>query len=700
MTGETELLFSLIDQMDTLLVVLDPQGEFLHANRACERLLGCTAGALQAALTAPPAAPAAAPITPPTALTSPAAAPPAAPTSPPASPAAAPTAPIRDLQQMQAELRACGHAGYAESQWIAADGAPYAVAWSVSRLTGADGAIRYYFINGAEITRRLQAERSLELERSLLQGLIDSIPDLIFYKGLDQKYLGCNTAFQVFRGAAPGSITGLSDEDLYPPDLAALFHKTDLQVLAQHDASVLYENWTTRPDGQPALIETRKTAFYAPNGQVLGVLGIGRDITHHRMIENDLRTAKLEIEQIIASLSSILVVLSPEQVVTRWNPMAQEIFGLPAWQAIGQPLGKLPIEWEWGLVEAAIRQSVREQAPINPQPARFRRRDGSEGYLGVSLSPVYTRQGLLSGVILLGGDITERKILENRLAQAQKLKSIGQLAAGIAHEINSPIQYIGDNANFLKDSFQQLLALLQQYQAVFQRSAAGLDEEDRAAVWALRRQAGVDYLVSEIPAAIEQSLEGIRRVSEIVRAMKEFSHPGVREKKPCDINKALLTTLAVARNEWKYVAELETDLDPNLPEVLGLPGEINQVFLNILVNAVYAIAQAGREREARSEPHQGRIRVQTRCAGAWAEVRIQDNGAGIPEDVQPHIFEPFFTTKDVGQGSGQGLAIAYDVIERKHGGQLTFESRLGQGATFCIRLPIEAEAPAKGISDE
>jgi signal transduction histidine kinase len=192
------------------------------------------------------------------------------------------------------------------------------------------------------------------------------------------------------------------------------------------------------------------------------------------------------------------------------------------------------------------------------------------------------------------------------------------------------------------------------------------------------------FLIQEIPIAISQSLEGIKRVSEIVQAMKDFSHPGVKEKTLLDINHALETTLAVAKNEWKYVANLETAFDQDLPKVLCIPGAINQVFLNIIVNAAHAIASICQDEYQKN----GIIQITTRKDGDFVEVRIADNGPGIPEEIQPKIFEPFFTTKEVGKGTGQGLAIAYDVITSRHKGQIYFETEVGVGTTFVIRLPI------------
>jgi len=275
--------------------------------------------------------------------------------------------------------------------------------------------------------------------------------------------------------------------------------------------------------------------------------------------------------------------------------------------------------------------------------------------------------------------------MEIQLRHSQKMEAIGQLAAGIAHEINTPTQYIGDNIRFLQASFTDLKEL----HAVHEKLLSAIKENAVTSdlvgeIEEKSRRNNVDFLLSEIPDAITQSLEGVDRVTHIVRAMKEFSHPGTGTKTPLDLNKAIETTLTVARNEWKYVAKVVTDFDASLPHVPCHPGEFNQVILNIVVNAAHAIAEVvGDKGKA-----MGTITVSTRRAGDWAEVRIKDSGAGIPEHIRDKVFVPFFTTKPVGKGTGQGLAIAHTVIVDRHQGQLTFESEMGVGTTFIIRLPL------------
>ena len=196
-----------------------------------------------------------------------------------------------------------------------------------------------------------------------------------------------------------------------------------------------------------------------------------------------------------------------------------------------------------------------------------------------------------------------------------------------------------------------------------------------------------DYLEEEIPKALQQSLDGMKRVATIVKAMKEFSHPGVGEKVKVDLNRAIETTIIVTKNAWKYVADVQTELSPDLPPVPCLPDAINQVILNLIVNAAQAIG----EKPGEESGEKGTITITTRDAGAQVEIRVKDTGPGIPEEIRDRIFNPFFTTKEVGKGTGQGLAIAHDTVVNKHGGMLTFETETGKGTTFIVRLPKETE---------
>jgi signal transduction histidine kinase len=272
------------------------------------------------------------------------------------------------------------------------------------------------------------------------------------------------------------------------------------------------------------------------------------------------------------------------------------------------------------------------------------------------------------------------------LAESRKIEAVGALAAGVAHEINTPTHYIGENLRFLLESFQNVEEVLNRYEQL--KNAVPQGGEPFADLIAdldnFYEQIEIDYLREEIPSALEQSLEGNQRVADIVRAMKLFSHPGLDEMVPTYLNQGIMSTITVSRNEWKYVADLTTELDPHLPPVNCLPGEINQVILNIIVNAAHAIG----EKFATNPEHKGEITVRTLHDEDCVEIHISDNGPGIPPAVQSRVFDHFFTTKEIGKGTGQGLAIAHSVIVEKHHGTITFETSPERGTTFIIRLPL------------
>jgi signal transduction histidine kinase len=307
--------------------------------------------------------------------------------------------------------------------------------------------------------------------------------------------------------------------------------------------------------------------------------------------------------------------------------------------------------------------------------------DGTRRDEEITVSPLKRSDGQCTNYVIVLKDVTEKRALEHQLQQAQKLESIGQLAAGIAHEINTPAQFVGDNTRFLDDSFKNISTLLN---LLSERVASNSEPLATSDLTEILESVDAAYLMEEIPSAIAQSLEGIERIRNIVLAMKDFSHPS-REAALTDINNSIESTITVAANEWRYVADIETSLDPGLPMVYCHRGEINQVFLNIIVNAAHAIAEATNQ----DAPVKGKIVVSTAIANDWAEIRISDTGAGIPEDVKVRIFDPFFTTKAVGKGTGQGLAIAYDVVVNRHSGQLQVDSTPGKGTCFTIRLPLE-----------
>jgi PAS domain S-box-containing protein len=375
--------------------------------------------------------------------------------------------------------------------------------------------------------------------------------------------------------------------------------------------------------------------------------------------------------------------------IRNWNPQASAIFGYSAQEAFNRPVSELiPVAGSKtaDLADPAMcRDLLTAQSQVTGKRSEIcsARKDGTEVTLELVITPL--RVGTHVWTCIFAHDVTEQRLTELHLAQSQKLESIGQMAAGIAHEINTPTQYVGDNTRFVRESFVHLLSVLdRQYRLLSTTAEAKPWQERFAEMESLRAEMDLDFLTEEIPKAMDQSIEGLENIARIVRAMKEFSHPGGVAKEAANLNAAIESTTIVCRNRWRPVADLELDLDPSLPQAEVLLGEFNQVVLNLIVNAADAIAECAAGDPARK----GHIRISTRAIGSNVEIRIQDNGPGIPPAVAKRIFEPFFTTKPVGKGTGQGLMLSRNVIVKKHGGQLRFETAPGGGTVFILALPI------------
>jgi len=334
-------------------------------------------------------------------------------------------------------------------------------------------------------------------------------------------------------------------------------------------------------------------------------------------------------------------------------------------------VGDDPVAFE----DSPFKQSIDSGEPVIDDDAIFLTNDGRRLFVGFAAAPL-VEEGKRRGAVISFRNIEALKTAQREALQSSRLASVGQLAAGIAHEINTPIQYVGDNLRFFRDSMGEISAALTDLKAL----AESANQADLANQ--LFAKHDCDYLMEELPKAASQSLEGVDHVAHIVRSMKDFSHPGTTAKVATDINRAIDSTLTVCRNVWKHVAEVETKLEPDLPSVLCFPADINQVLLNLVVNAAQAI-------EAAHPGQKGNIQITTRHQDDdYVEIRIHDDGPGVPKPIRDKIFDPFFTTKEVGKGTGQGLSICLDVVRNKHGGRLYLDDEGSAGATFVVQLPM------------
>ena len=393
----------------------------------------------------------------------------------------------------------------------------------------------------------------------------------------------------------------------------------------------------------------------------------------HRATE-DLRNSERRTRQIIDSAHDAFCAIDSRGVLTAWSKRAESTFGWTAEEAVGQLLGPL-----LGIAELSTTLISRQQSD-SPCREHFNtvvhHRCG--GIIQTEVYVSFLKIGEENSIDMFFHDITEQRRLQVQLLHSNKMESIGQLAAGIAHEINTPTQYATDNLRFVQDSMNHLTTIFDCLSDDSLDRAEGICHLRTIAV-----DADLDYLRAEIPLAICQALDGIQRIGEITKAMKEFSHPGTDIKQITDLHHLIFNSVTVCRNEWKYAAVLETSFDPSVEQVACLPGELSQVFVNLIVNAAQAIGEPIDGGELT-----GRITISTRNHGDTVSIEIQDNGPGIPDEIVGRIFDPFFTTKEIGKGTGQGLAIAHTVVVDKHCGSIRVDSKLGQGTTFIILLPV------------
>lgn len=578
------------------------------------------------------------------------------------------------------------------------DGSLYHEEMTIAPVRGADGEIANFIAVKQEISDRKKFEEELARERDLLQALMNNLPDYIYFKDASCRFTRTNLAHARHLGLRnPEEAIGKTDIDFGSVRQARQNLVDERRLLATGEPILgLVEGLEVA--GKKMWVSSTKVPLRDAAGQIMGLVGISRDITGYKLAELERLAMQGRYQLLFDSAGDAILTLGDGKFQD-CNRAALRMFRChEKTQVTGASLEEFSPPHQPDGTESRVAAGKHVAEALKSGTKRFewtyRRRDGEDFPAEVSLTSFWLddRQVVQATV----RDLTERKqaekerqMMELQLRQSQKLESIGQLAAGIAHEINTPTQYVGDNTRFLKDAFANILGVLNSHGELLAAARQNaitpeLLEKDEA----LLAASDLEYFCVQIPQAIQETLEGIERVTKIVRAMKEFSHPGGQEKCPADLNKAIESTVTVARNEWKYVADLTTDFEPGLPFVPCFLGEFNQVILNLVVNAAHAIGDVVKKHPGTK----GRIVVQTRRDGDHVIVRVSDTGTGIPESHRSHIFEPFFTTKEVGKGSGQGLALVYNSIIKKHGGTVAFETETGVGTTFIIRLPVTPPA--------
>ncbi|MCB9652009.1 MAG: PAS domain S-box protein [Deltaproteobacteria bacterium] len=388
----------------------------------------------------------------------------------------------------------------------------------------------------------------------------------------------------------------------------------------------------------------------------------------------ELRNREARLQAILNAAVDGVLTIDDQGRVESCNPAGQALFGLE--QVVGVDFRTLVPTWAPG-PNPSRSGDLHNQDPSNDRVAIRR---GNSFPIELT-STAFTRNDRTMYAVF-ARDLTERRRAEAQLRHAQKLEAIGQLAAGIAHEINTPLQFVGDNTRFVQQASDELLKLARTLAPV--ANGAPVDAGDLKHIL---QKVDVEFLAEEVPRALDETLDGITRVADIVSAMKAFARSDGNQRTAVDINVVVETSVKVCRNEWKDVAELELELTPDLPMLDGYRSQLHQVILNLVVNAAHAI------HDARRGAGPGRIVVRTRFVDEAVEIQVEDNGSGIPEAARSRVFDPFFTTKDVGRGTGQGLSIVWSAVVDAHHGHVRFDTASGVGTTFFVRLPLAAGAP-------
>lgn len=542
-----------------------------------------------------------------------------------------------------------------------------------------------------------EQNKKLDAEQRLLRTIVDSVPLALFWKDRESVYLGCNDAFAKMAGlSSPEAIRGLTDYDLpWSKEEADHYRQCDGEVMNDERALLNLEEPLTGPNGEQRILWTSKTPLWGEGERVIGMVGAFADVTENRRAERERARLLEELERRQALLEAIfdtaadaILVFDTQSNIVRANRSAEQVFAVQSGELIGQLLNRFIGNDSASTAMAKIHRAMKS-APggvlFRNTNVRAVRSDNSAFEAELSVSKAFIQGDVIFTAILR--DVSDRSRLEEQLSRAQKLESIGQLSAGIAHEINTPMQFLGDNIEFLNQCAGRLFTVVDLYRELLEGTTPVDWQERRAQVRRIANKCRFDHIREQFPKAIEDCREGIQRTVKIVKAMKDFSHPGNKTKTPIDINEAIESTVAISRNRWKYAAEMELQLDPNLPLLSAYAAEVNQVLLNLVINAADAIA------ERFADGHLGQITIRTQHTSDSILIEVEDNGTGIPDEIREKVFDPFFTTKEVGKGTGQGLAITHNVVVNLHGGTVDVQSEEGTGTVFSVRFPLEPFAP-------
>ena len=562
---------------------------------------------------------------------------------------------------------------------------------------------RNALILARDVTERKRIESALRESEELFKSLVSDVPGVFFRCKFDPRWtmLFVSPEIETYTGYAADDFIDnrrhAFESIIHRQDSANVFAVVRDAIAANRPWAVDYR--IVHRDGSVRWVhETGRAVVFAQgSSRYMYLDGLILDVTERRRMQEEISRNRAFLETLVDSLPIPVYCVDDRERYVLTNRAFEDFFGSHKEELAGKTAFDCYL---WNEAQLHHQKDVELFASKSRQTFESQLTDARGGTHDVVFhkAAILASDGSPSGIVGAIQDFTERRRMEaervemqSRLMQTGKLEAIGQLAAGVAHEINTPIQFVGDNLSFLRDSFAGIADLL--------AAVAALPADPSSPPHALARlladlslraeRIDAPFLLEEIPRALSDSAEGIQRVRRIVASMRNFSHPDSSEKTLANLNAAVESTAAICRGEWQRVADLRIDLDPSLPEVPCFPGAVNQVILNLLVNAAHAIRDSKGNLPGAPK---GSIVVRTRLQGDRALIRVEDDGPGIPERIRPRLFEPFFTTKPVGMGTGQGLFMARNVVVKDHGGEISFETEEGKGTAFVVSLPLHPPA--------
>ncbi len=528
------------------------------------------------------------------------------------------------------------------------------------------------------IERLHRAEADAQARSYMSQELLNAVPQPVFYLDEKHNYRGCNLAFEKFSGFTRTVLQGHPGTEFVVAGDKILVTDDDKKLLQEPDTHIR-EFIFNEKNAAFSLYELRISIYRNSSRQPAGLIGVLNDLTSHKLLLRQMSQLSAVVEQAAESI----VITDTEGLIQYVNPAFIAITGYSQAEALGQnpsvlKSGRQDDDYYRELWETLTRGEIWHGNFVN------KRKDGTFYDEAAVIFPIRNDRGEITSFAAVKRDITNEKAMQSQLRTTQRLEAVGQLAAGVAHELNTPIGFVASNFESITGYIKNFVELIELYRQIVADLAAQLPETGPPALEqasALEKDLQIEFILEDLEDLFSESRDGFERINSIVGKLREFSRIDQMDaRESFNFNRAIETTMVVARNEYKYSAEVKLELDPELPDVMAAGGEINQVVLNLLVNA----AQAIKEQE-RSEL--GQIIVKTDFNDEWVFCRISDNGPGIKPENLERIFDPFFTTKPVGKGTGLGLNISYDIITKKHHGSLIVESELGVGTTFVISLP-------------